>query len=134
MDASVRARCSCHKACAMRVLRFQRVGQRGCRAMANTRPTIKPTQRIFPRRPTKPDRRNDRGEREEDKSGKRNDANSERGCNPQAGPRRRKEEPHNSQQPCKMRPATLPCERHPRPLQRLRKLKLPLSLGIACTL
>ena len=106
-----------------RVLRRKRIGERGCRAMADAGTAVQPVERRFAARPAKPEQRKHRPERQKHEQTEPNGARHERQRQPQSGPGHRQKQPGDSQQAREMRPGRLPGDRIFRPPQRLRQLQ-----------
>ena len=79
-----------------RILRRQRIGQRGRRAMADAGAAVEPAQRLFAARPAKPEQRKQRGQRQQHEQAEPDGAGDKRQRQPQAGPGHHQKQPDDT--------------------------------------
>ncbi len=105
-----------------RILRRERIGQRGRRAVADARAPVEPVQALFAGRPAEPDQRKQRAQRRQHEQAEADGARHKRQRQPQSGPGQHQKQSDDGQQPRQMGPASLPRDRIFGPLQCLRQL------------
>ncbi len=106
-----------------RILRGERIGQRGGGPVADAGAAIEPAQGLLAARPAKPNQREQRHQRRDHEQSGSHRAAEERQRQPQPGPRDHQEKSDDSQKPRQMRPDALPRYRICRSLQGLRQLQ-----------
>ncbi len=106
-----------------RVLRGQRVRQRGGGAVTDAGAIVEPSEGLLAGRPTEPNQRNQGGQRQQDKQAEPDRAGEERQRQPEAGPGYHQKQTENGQQPRQMGPGALPGNRIGGPLEGLRQLQ-----------
>ena len=79
-----------------RILRRQRIGQRGRRAMADAGAAVEPAQALFAARPAKPQQRKQRAERQQHEQAEPDGARDKRQRQPQSGPGHHQEQPDDA--------------------------------------